>query len=157
MIVCLLIHCTFSTPNFFGIFSKKIPSIKINESKCYSDQTFSSRIFSNSVVCIIRCRFISLKSQSKGGAIAIFLKNMFGIMNFIDQCSFISCKANNGGAIYFNIEKNFTTEIQNSIFMQNSASSSSGGSIYVTSNLKCNFQIKNCSFDKNTAPFIYQT
>lgn len=151
MLVWLLIHLTCSIQSLLSILSRNFSSFKKDELECYSDLSLSNSIFSNNVICIIRCEFNSLKSQSNGGAIYVNLINIFCIKNFIDQCSFTECKSKNGGAIYFNIEKNYTTEIQNSIFIKNSASNYSGGSIYVISKTKCSFSIKNSTFINNSA------
>ena len=157
MFLGLILQFTFSVKSFSSHLSNQSFFIKNDESNCFTNRSFSSSFSSNSAICIIYCQFNSIKSQFDGGAIVIKLTNINGVKNFIDRCIFTKCQSTNGGAIYFKIEKNLSTHIENSEFKQNKADSinmnPSGGAIYASSTIRNNFAIKNCTFNQNYAAF----
>lgn len=146
-----LLHFAFSSQSFNKILPNNSPFIKDEGLEYYYNKSFSSRFLTNNAIWLICCTFNLLKSESNGGAISINLRSRLNVKNFIDQCSFIGCHSQYGGAIYINIENNFITEIQNSIYKHNYADTSSGGAIYIISKIRCNFTFKNCSFNNNSA------
>lgn len=97
----LLINYIFSTQQLITPF-KKGPLLQDDELECIYDRLYSSSINSNSVICLVRCTFSSIKTTSVGGDVVVNLRNRFGMKNYIDNC-----KSLNGSAIYFNIETNF--------------------------------------------------
>ena len=147
MILLFLLHLISSTKN--STMSQLI--LHENESECLYERNFTETLYSNSVICLVKCTFNSIKSSLNGGSLIVSLRNRFGTTNIIDNCVFMNCQSNAGSAIYFNIEVISMTTINNSIFDQNSAISDSGGSIYFKTQVKCNFNINNCTFSSNSA------
>ena len=142
MAFALLIGFIFSTNSF---------DLLVNESNCVYDHVYSDTFTSNSVICLIRCTFKSIKTKSKGGAIIISLRNNFGMQNLIDNCIFSQCYSMEGGAIYIDMDKRADTKIINSIFTENYAVYTSGG-IFINSKyrLNGNLQVQNCIIKSNT-------
>lgn len=157
MFFVFLITFIFSIEDF--VFPKeKSYFLESNETDCIYDRKFLNTFTSNSVVCLVKCVFKSIKSQSKGGALLISLRNNFGTQNFIDNCLFTECSSIEGGSIYLNMDRKATTKIINSKFIKNSAKSTSGA-IYINSEITNNLQVINCTLRSNSAAksggFIY--
>lgn len=159
MIFALLISCIFclDDPDFSV---NKSHFLESNETDCIYDRTFSDTYTSNSVICFVRCKFQSIKSESKGGALVVSLRNNFGTENIIDNCIFTECSSTEGGSIYIKMDRKSTTKITNSIFTKNSAKETSGA-IYIYSETPNDLKMQNCTIKLNSAEksggFIYFT
>ena len=150
MFFVFLITFVFSVEDF-DFSNEKSSFLESNETHCFHDQMFLITIAANNVICLVKCVFKSIKTQSNGGALLISLINDIGTQNIIDNCLFYGCSSIEGGSIYINeMDRKATTKIINSKFIENSAKSTSGA-IYINSEIKNNLQVENCTIKSNSA------
>lgn len=88
--IFLFIHYIFSKQHLTTSSIKKSSLLQNDELECIFDRLYSSSINSNSVICLVRCTFNSIKTTSTGGAVVISLRNRFGTKNYFDNCKFIN-------------------------------------------------------------------
>lgn len=104
-------------------------------------------------IMIFSCTFNSMIGTEKGGAIYLEYDKTNSVHqeNIIKDNIFTNCKSDAGGAIYVNGYNGTILSITNTIFENNSASSSKGGgALYVES---CYPTIVKCRFINNDAQY----
>lgn len=118
-----------------------------------NNQKMQSLSFTNKILYIYHCNFDGCSSTGSGGG--IYLKNVnkdiknFKVKNIIIQsCTFINCNAQNGGAIYYEINNDVSPlNIIKCDFINNQATTEAGAISFNGCDCIC----EECTFKDNYA------
>lgn len=112
-----------------------------------SDQTITTEHLDiESTLTLVNTSFISIKTNSRGGAIYMDISNSMLYGNKVQNCIFDSCSSGWGGAFYIKAKIMIKSLFENCTFSRNECSEF-GGSLYI-SNSENTF--KNSVFKNNT-------